>query len=182
MDREEALELVKQNVSNQNLVKHMLAVEAIMRAIAETKGKDKEKYGLAGLCHDIDYEKTKDDMTRHGLISAEMLKGKLDEEILECIRRHNEMTGNKPETEFDKSLVAGDTVSGLVIAAALVMPSKKLSEVRLETLQNKFKQKDFARNVKREKILICEEIGFSLDEFLELSLKALQPISKELGL
>ena len=181
MNREEAFALVKENVSNKNLIKHMLAVEAIMKEIAETKGYDVEKYSLAGLCHDIDYEKTQD-MTQHGLISAQMVEGKVDQEVVDCIKRHNEMTGNKPETDFDKALVAADAVSGLVIAAALMMPSKKVAEVRLETLQNKFKKKDFARNVKRENVLICEQIGFSLDEFLELSLRALQKIADDLGL
>lgn len=182
MKREEALELVKKNVSNKNLIKHMLAVEAIMEGIAKAKGKNIEKYSLAGLCHDIDFEKTKDDIKKHGLVSAEMLTGKLDEEILECIRRHNENTGKKAETEFDKALVAADAASGLVISAALIMPSKKIADVRLETLHNKFKSKDFARNVKRENIMLCEQIGFTLDEFLDLSLKALQKISADLGL
>jgi putative nucleotidyltransferase with HDIG domain len=182
MERHEALELVKKNVFNQNLVKHMLAVEAIMRSIAKATGHNEEKYALAGLCHDIDFEQTKDDHSRHGLISAEMLKGKVDEEILECIKRHNELTGNKPVTEFDKALVAADAVSGLVTAAALIMPSKKLADVKIETLQNKFKKKDFARNVNREDIMLCEQIGFSLDKFLELSLHALQKIAPELSL
>ena len=182
MNREEALALVKENVSNKNLIKYMLAVEAIMKEIAEVKGYDVEKYSLAGLCHDADYEKTIDDMTKHGLVSAEMVEGKVEQEVDDCIKRHNEMTGNKPETDFDKALVAADAVSGLVIAAALMMPNKKVSEVRLETLQNKFKKKDFARNVKRENVLICEQIGFTLDEFLELSLGALQKIADDLGL
>jgi len=182
MKRHEALELVKQNVFNKNLVKHMLAVEAIMREIAKAKGYDEEKYALAGLCHDIDFEKTKDDISKHGIISAEMLKGKLDEEILNCIRRHNELTGNKPVTEFDKALMAADSVSGLVIAAALIMPSKKVLEVTVETIQNKFKKKDFARNVNRGEIMLCEQIGFSLEQFFELAIRALQKIAAELGL
>jgi putative nucleotidyltransferase with HDIG domain len=182
MRRDEALEIVKKNISNQNLVKHMLAVEAIMRGIAEAKGYDSEKYALAGLCHDIDFEKTKEDLLKHGLVSAEMLEGKADEETLNCIRRHNELTGNKPITEFDKALIAADAVSGLVISAALMMPSKKAAEVKVETLQSKFKKKDFARNVKRENILLCEQIGFSLEDFLALSLCALQKIANELNL
>lgn len=182
MKREEALELLSKNVSNKNLIKHMLAVEAIMKGIAHAKGKDVEKYSMAGLCHDIDFEQTKDDMKKHGIVSAQMLEGKLEEEILDCIRRHNEATGNKPETDFHRALIAADAASGLVISAALVMPSRKLGDVKLETLMSKFKQKDFARNVKRENIMVCEKFGFSLREFLELSLNALQKISSDIGL
>jgi putative nucleotidyltransferase with HDIG domain len=183
MERSEALELVKKNVSNQNLIKHMLAVEAIMHEIATTKGHDAKKYALAGLCHDIDFERTKEDIPKHGLVSAEMMAEKgVDSEILDCIRRHNELTGHRPQTEFDKALVAADAVSGLVISAALMMPNKKAAEVKLETLQSKFKKKDFARNVKRENILLCEQIGFTLEEFLGLALRALQKIAPELGL
>ena len=182
MDRNEALELVKKNISNQNLIKHMLAVEAIMREIAEAKGYDVHKYALAGLCHDIDLEKTKDDLTKHGIVSAQMIEKMVDEEVLNCIRRHNEHTGNMPQNEFDKALIAADAVSGLVIAAALMMPSKRISDVKVETLQNKFKKKDFARNVKRENIVLCEQIGFTLDKFLVLSLQAMCKIATDLGL
>jgi len=182
MNRDEALELVKQHISNKNLINHMLAVEAIMKIIAQKKNENIDKYTLAGLCHDIDFESTKDDLSKHGIKSAEMLEGKLDEEILKCIRNHNELTGNRPENDYEKALVAADAASGLVVSAALIMPSRKLNDVRLETLQNKFKKKDFARNVSRDNIKLCEEIGFSLDEFLQLSLEAVQEIAQEIGL
>lgn len=182
MNREEALNLVKQHIKNQNLIKHMLAVEAIMTELCDFFKEDKEKWVLSGLLHDIDFEQTKNNPEKHGLISCEILKDKVSNEILEIIKSHNEKTGFKPESKIQKALVAADSVSGLVIAAALIIPTKKLKDVKLESLKEKFKQKDFARNVNRKNILMCEDIGLSLEKFLELSLNALQKISYDLGL
>jgi len=183
MDRESALKLIRSHVKNDKLIKHMIAVEAIMRRLALKFNEDQQLWGLVGLLHDLDYEKTKSDFEHHGIISAEMLKGKLPEEALEAIRSHNEFTGHIPKTRLAKALIAADQVSGLIVATALVMPSKKLAEVKLKSLKRKFKQKDFARSVDRNKILkYCQEIGLTLEEFLQLSLEALQSISSELGL
>ncbi|HDH91701.1 MAG TPA: HDIG domain-containing protein [Candidatus Aenigmarchaeota archaeon] len=184
ISREEAFSLLKENLKNQNLVKHCLAVEAIMRELAKYLGEDKEKWGLLGLIHDIDYEKTKDNPKIHGILAAEeILKDKVDEDILKAIKSHNfENTGIKPETKMEKALIASDSISGLIVACALVMPSKKLEEVRIETVKKKFKQKDFARNCKRERILFCEQIGIPREKFFEIGLNALKKISEELGL
>lgn len=184
MNREEAISLIKENISNKNLFKHMLAVEAIMRNIAQYLGEDVEKWGMVGLIHDIDYEKTKDSPKIHGIIATEkILKDKVDEEILRAIKSHNfENTGVEPETRMEKALIAADSISGLIVACALVMPSKKLEEVRVETVKNKFKQKDFARNCSRERILFCEKIGIDKEKFFEIALNALKKISDELGL
>lgn len=180
--RDEAYKLVTEKVKNDKLVKHMLAAEAIMRALARRFGEDEDLWGLVGLLHDIDYELTKDDFSMHGLKSAEMLKDYLPEEALDAIRAHNEMTGYKCESKLAYALKAADQISGLIIATALVMPSKKLAEVKVKSVKRKFKQKDFARRVRRDKIMLCEKIGLSLDEFIEISLKALQEISDKLGL
>lgn len=182
ISREEALELIRRHVGSDKLVKHMLAVEAIMRALARRLGGDEELWGLTGLLHDLDYEIVGKDMSKHGLVSAEMLKDILPEEALNAIRAHNEHTGFKDDTPLAKALRAADQVSGLIIATALVMPNKKLAEVKVKSLLKKFKQKDFARNVKREKILLCRDLGLELEEFLEIALKALQGISDNLGL
>ncbi len=183
ISREEAFSLLKENLKNQNLVKHCLAVEAIMRELAEYLGEDKEKWGLLGLIHDIDYEKTKDNPKIHGILAAEILKDKVDEDILKAIKSHNfENTGIEPETKMEKALIASDSISGLIVACALVMPSKKLEEVRVETVKKKFKQKDFARNCRRERILFCEQTGIPREKFFEIALNALKKISEELGL
>lgn len=180
--REDAISLVGSHVKNDKLLKHMLAVEAIMRELAVKLGEDADLWGLTGLLHDLDYELTQEDFSRHGLMAAEMLKGVLPDHALDAIRAHNEKTGYVCDSRLAYGLKAADQVSGLIIATALVMPNKKLAEVKLDTLKRKFKQKDFARSVDRDRIKLCERIGLSLDEFLELSLRALQRISEELDL
>jgi putative nucleotidyltransferase with HDIG domain len=183
MNREEALNLVKENVTKDNLLKHMLAVEAIMKGVAEYLGEDKDKWDLVGLLHDIDFGKTENDMEHHALMAGEILKGKVDEEIIRAIKSHNfENTKVNPETKMELSLVAADAISGLIIAAALINPSKKLAEVKVKSIKKKFKQKDFARNCRREFILYCEKAGIPKEKFFEIALTALQNISDELGL
>ncbi len=183
ISRDEALELIRKYVRSDKLVKHMIAVESIMRALARRLGEDESLWGLVGLLHDVDYELTQSDFSKHGIVSTEtILKGRLPEQALSAIRAHNEMTDHKDDSKLALALRAADQVSGLIVATALVMPSKRLSEVKLETLKRKFKQKDFARGVDREKIRLCERIGLSLDEFLDISLKAMQSVSDKLGL
>ncbi|RLE67218.1 MAG: phosphohydrolase [Thermoprotei archaeon] len=181
MDREEAYNLVEANVKNRKLRKHMLAVATIMEKLAEVLGEDKNLWYLVGLLHDLDYEKVSD-FKEHGVVSAKMLEGLLPEEALEAIRAHNEMTGYTCDSRLAKALRAADQLSGLIIATALVMPHKKLEEVRVSSLKKKFKQKDFARGVKREKIKLCEDIGIPLEKFFELGLDALKEIHEQLGL
>lgn len=181
LSRNEALELIKNYTKKENNVKHMLAVAAIMAAIAQKLGHDSQKYELTGLLHDIDYEMTTPE--QHGLAAEKILSGKVEDEIIHAIKSHNfEMSHIIPSTTMEKALVAADAVSGLVIAAALVMPSKKLDDVKLETLIGKFKSKDFARAVNRNKIKICEQIGIPLEEFLQLALDALKSVHEQLGL
>ncbi|NPB00244.1 MAG: HDIG domain-containing protein, partial [Crenarchaeota archaeon] len=171
MTFEEALDLVRRHVKNDKLIKHMLAVAAIMEKLAERLGEDRELWKLVGLLHDIDYELTQSQPEKHGLAAAEILRGKLPEHAIRAIQAHNELTGVKDDSKLAIALRAADAVSGLIVAAALVMPNKRLSEVKLDTLLRKFKQKDFARGVKREKILECEKLGMSLEDFLSLSLE-----------
>lgn len=183
MRREEALRKVKEYVLNNKIILHMIAVAAIMRTLARYLNKDEELWELTGLLHDIDYELTKDDPRRHGLEAEKVLRGTVEPEVIRAIKAHNfENTDVVPESDLEKALIAADAVSGLVIATALVMPNKKLAEVSVETLKRKFKQKDFARNVSRERIMFCERIGLPLDKFFELSIKALNEVSHELGL
>jgi len=182
MDRPEALTLVKQHITKDNLIKHVLAVEAIMHALGEYLGEYADKWALTGLLHDIDFEEIGDNYKEHGIIAEKYLAG-VDEEIIHAIKSHNfENTGVMPEGKIDRALIAADAVSGLVIACALMMPSKKLADVKVESIESKFKKKDFARNCNRTNMLYCEQIGIDKNKFFEISLKALQSISKELGL
>ncbi|MFQ6051392.1 MAG: HD domain-containing protein [Candidatus Hydrothermarchaeota archaeon] len=182
LSREDSLRLIEENIKNEALKKHMLAVSAIMKGLARKLHQNEELYERVGLLHDIDYERVGGNMNVHGKVSAEMLEDKLPEECLHAIRAHNELTGAKPESLMDKSLIIADAISGLIVAVALVMPSKKLSEVKVKSIKKKFKDKSFARNVDRNKIMMCEEIGLEYEEFLDIALKSLQEISSDLGL
>jgi len=180
--RDEALELLRRYIKNEKNFKHCLAVEAIMRALARRLGKDEELWGLTGLLHDIDYELVGKDLSKHGIVALEILKDFLPNEALEAIVSHNELTGHTSDLDMTYALKASDHVSGLIIATALVMPSKKLDEVRVDSVLKKFKQKDFARGVDRSRIMYCEKLGLSLEEFIEISLEGLKKISNVLGL
>ena len=181
MNREQAAELVKQNVKNENLFKHMIAVEAIMKGVAKHLDEDPELWGMTGLLHDIDFEKA--EHKEHGLVAEQLLNSKVSEEIIRAIKSHNfENTNIMPQTKMEKALVASDSLSGLIIACALIIPTKKLADLEIKAIENKFKQKDFARNCSRERILICKHISLDKEKFFEIALKSLQEISKELGL
>ncbi|MCD6261147.1 MAG: HDIG domain-containing protein [Thaumarchaeota archaeon] len=183
MSREDALKLLRENVRNEKIILHMIAVGAIMRELARYFGEDEDLWELVGLLHDIDYERTKNDPSKHGLVAEEILGSLVSDDVLRAIKSHNyENTGIEPRTRMEKALIASDAVSGLIIACALVMPSKKLEEVKVKTVKKKFKQKDFARNVSRERILFCEQIGIPREKFFELALNALKGVSDELGL
>jgi len=183
LTRDEALKLVKANVTKRNVVYHMLAVEAIMRKIAQYLSEDEEKWGLIGLLHYIDYEKTEATPEKHSLLAEEILKGVIPDELIKSIKTHNhKYTGVMPETRMEKALIASDAISGLLVACALVMPSKKLADVKVETVANKFKDKDFARGAERERILVCEEIGIPREKFFEIALEGLKAAAADIGL
>jgi putative nucleotidyltransferase with HDIG domain len=183
MNREEAINLVKENIKKENLFKHILAVEAIMRGVAEHLNEDIKTWGLVGLLHDIDFEKTMNNPKNHTIIAENLLKGKVDEKIIKAIKSHNfESTGVIPETKMEKALIASDAISGLIVAAALIIPSKKLEDVKVESVGKRFKEKDFARKCSRERMLVCEHIGIPREKFFEIALESMQGISDELGL
>ena len=183
LNREEALTLVKKHVSKRNVIYHMLAVEAIMRSVAKHFGEDEDKWGLIGILHDVDYEKTEATPEKHSLLAEEVLKGFVPDEIIKAIKTHNfKHTGVMPETRMEKALIASDAISGLLVACALVMPSKKLADVKVESVAKKFKDKDFARGAERERILVCEEIGIPREKFFEIALNALKSVAAEIGL
>lgn len=182
--REEALALVQKHIGNQNMVNHCLASEAVLRAAALKLGEDQEKWGLAGLLHDLDVE-TQTDLATHTQETVEILKeNNVDKEIIEAIRLHNLQAwpGDARSTAFHHALAAGETITGLIIAAALVNPAKKLSAVKVKSVKKRYKEKAFARGANREIIAECEDAGIELPEFCELSLLAMQGISDEIGL
>ena len=184
MNREDLFEELKKRVKDEHLIKHMLATEAVMRALARKFGEDEEKWGITGLLHDIDYEVTKEDPDKHSLIGAEWLEEiGLPEDIIYAVKVHNERHGLPRKSLMDRALFAVDPLTGFITAVALVMPDKKLSTVKVKSLKKKFKDKSFAAGASREQIRTCEtELNVPLDEFFELSLKAMQDIAKVLGL
>jgi putative nucleotidyltransferase with HDIG domain len=178
------MKLVREKVQDPELVKHMQAVAAIMEGLAGHFGEDAERWYLAGLLHDIDYEETKDDPGRHSIVGAEMLAALgLDGEIVYAVRAHGLHQETIPRrSRMDKALCATDGLSGLIIAAAYVMPSRTLAEVQVRTIKKKFKDKAFARGANREEIRMCEEIGLPLEEFFGIALEAMQRHAAALGL
>jgi len=184
MKREEALELLKEYVKNENMIKHCLASEAVIAALADRLGEDREKWALAGLLHDLDVEITDADLKIHGLKTVEILRGKnIDPETIEAIRLHNEDAhDDHRSTVFHHALAAGETITGLIIATALVYPDKKLASVKPKSVTKRMKEKAFARSVSRDIIRECELIGIPLNEFAALSLEAMQGIHEDLGL
>ena len=183
VSRMEAEKILNRKVKNENLKKHMFAVASIMEKIAIELEEDPEKWYKTGLLHDVDYDETEEDPEKHGLVSAEILEGELPEESLKAIKAHNHQnTGVKPKNKLDKALISSDAVSGLIVATALVMPNKKMKEVRVKSIKKKFKDSSFAKNIDRERIDKCEEIGIDRKRFFELSLDALNEINEKLEL
>ena len=184
MQREVALELLKKHVKNENLVKHCLASEAVMRALAARLGADAEAWALAGLLHDIDVELTAGDLKRHTLEAERILRENgLPEHLIEAVKMHNETAHGKTRAEvFHKALAASETITGLITASALVYPDKKLSSVKVSSVVKRMKDKRFAASVDRNIILECEQIGIPLEEFATLSLEAMRGVAADLGL
>lgn len=183
ISREEAIQLLKENVSSENMLKHSMASEAVLRGIAKRLCKNEDEYGIAGLLHDIDVEITNADPYTHGPFAEKILKGKITDEMLDAIVMHNEVaTGKERTTSFQHALAAGETITGLITATTLVYPDKKISSVKPNSVTKRMQQKAFAASVKRENILECEKIGIQLNEFVEISIKAMAEISGDLGL
>jgi putative nucleotidyltransferase with HDIG domain len=184
MNREEALKLLNENVKDEKMIIHSLCSEAVLRAIARETGKDEEKYGLAGLLHDIDVEITHANPKIHGQKSVEMLRAKgIDEDIIDAVAMHNEESSGKERNSFfQHALAAGETITGLIYATTLVYPERKIEHVKYKSVRKRMKEKAFAASVKRENIMECEKIGIPLDDFIRISVDAMREISDEIGL
>ena len=179
--RDEALEMVESHLSKKNLVKHVLAVEAIMRELAPRYGGDPEVWGMAGLLHDLDYESTFEEPDRHGCVTMDLLEGvDIPEDVRHAILAHCEKAPR--DNDMDRAIYAADPVTGLIVASALMHPSKSLAATDAEFVGKRFKEKRFAAGANREAIARCSELGLELHEFLEISLDAMRSVSGELGL
>lgn len=189
MNRDEAYKILTELIKNQNLLKHHLACETTMRALYRRLNKnqtprEEERWGIVGLLHDADYELTKDTPEKHTLVLEEKIGSKLDPDMMHAIKSHNwHRNGVEPKNLMDWSIFCCDELTGLIVAAALIHPDKKLDSLSVEFIMNRFGEKSFARGADREMIKMCEEkLGITLGEFVELTLSAMQAISEELGL
>jgi uncharacterized protein len=184
MQRKKAIELLKEYVKDEKMLYHCYASEAVLRSLAKRLGEDVDKWGLAGLLHDIDVELTNADPRRHALEAVNILnEHKIDPEIIDAISMHNETaTGKKRSTLFQHALAAGETITGLIYATTLVYPDKKIASVKPRSVVKRMKEKAFAASVSRDHILECEKIGIPLPEFAELSVAAMKEIGSEIGL
>ncbi len=171
--RTEALELLARQGLSAALLQHSLASEAVLSALARHFGEDEEAWGLTGLLHDVDYPSTADHPDRHGLDGADLLAGKLPETCLAAIRAHNgEMTGCVPASRLDFALRCGETVTGLIAAAARMRPTG-LEGMEPKSIKKKMKDTAFAASVNRDNIRQCAEAGLELDAFLALAIAAM---------
>lgn len=184
VNRQEAYDIVREYVKNENLIKHMLAVEAAMRAYAQKYGEDPEGWGLVGLLHDFDWE-IHPTLEQHPMDGAPILRQRgVPEDDINAILSHAEHSGVPRTTLRDKALYAVDELTGLITAAALVRPSKSVMDMEVSSIKKKWKDKAFAAGVNRDDVVNgCADLGVDLwEEHVPLVLKAMQGIAPELGL
>ncbi|MGL4208412.1 MAG: hypothetical protein ACRCTY_03390 [Candidatus Adiutrix sp.] len=188
MNRDEALALMEQYLGKSaNLKRHSLASEAVMKSLALKLAKSDEeaqRWGILGLLHDLDYLETESSPALHGLKTAQYLENyNFSEDELLAIKRHNaEMLGLTRQSELDLALTAGEVITGLIMASALVRPDKKISEVKTTSVLKKMKDKSFAKGANREHIKLCEQFNLPLADFVTLAILAMGAIEGELNL
>ena len=186
--RDDALALVREYTASESLRKHMLAVEAAMRSYAEKFGEDPDRWGLAGLVHDFDYERFPNDAhsptEEHPAEGVRILRARgYPEDVLQAILGHATYTNVPRETTMAKALFAVDELTGLVTATALVRPTKSLHEVDAKSVRKKMKDKAFARGVNRDDVLLgAQELGVDLDAHIQFVIEAMRARAAELGL
>ena len=182
MDRGAALALMRAKAPKTNLQKHMLAVEAVMRAVARRFGQDEELFGLVGLLHDLDYEETVNMAEEHGRRAAdELVRLGYPAEVAAAVRAHCPANTERASL-LDRALHAVDPLTGLIVASALITPAKSLSAIDGGFVLNRMGEKGFARGANRDQIRSCADFGLALSDLLALGVRAMQDIAGELGL
>lgn len=183
MDRDAAMAILEAHTENRNLIKHMLAVEAAMRAYAQKFGEEEDLWGITGLLHDFDYEKhpTPDE---HPMFGVGILQEKgYPEEMLHAIKAHAPYLGVPRESKLDKVLFAVDELTGLIVAVTLMQPARKLADLKVSSVRKKMKQKGFAKGVNREDIQTgADELDMDLEDHIAFVRDAMASIADELGL
>jgi len=178
MNRQEALSSIKANVENEDMIKHMLAVEAIMKALAIHLDEDENEWALAGLLHDIDIELTEGDILIHGKLGADLVKDLgASEAVAHAILCHDEGQGMLCENMLDWALFCADRLTHLITAAVQLKPDMKIADLNAESVKKRLGEKSFAPEVNREQLARCSELGLELEEFMGIGLVAMQEIS-----
>jgi len=181
MNFEEAKSLMVSKLANANLQKHCLAVAAVMRHLARRLGGDEDKWALAGVLHDLDYEETLKSPERHSLVTADWLAGyNLDPEVIGAIKAHGDKAPR--DSLINKAIWCADPVTGFLVACALIRPEKKIASVEVASVIKRMKEKRFAAGANRDQMNACADMGLSLEEFMAISLAAMKEIASELGL
>lgn len=183
MNRSEAIQFVHQYIQNENLVRHMLAVEAAMRFYAEKYDQDVELWGLTGLLHDFDWE-IHPTLDQHPQDGAPILRSNgVPEVIIRAILSHADHTGIPRESPMEKALYACDEITGLIVAVALVRPSRSLHDLKAKSVKKKWKDRSFAAGANREEIAqATEDFGLPLWEHVDNVIQAMRRIAPQLGL
>jgi putative nucleotidyltransferase with HDIG domain len=183
MDRNQAWGLLCEYTQSESLRKHMLAVEACMRAYARKFGEDEDKWGITGLLHDFDYEKYPTP-AEHPFVGNKILEERgYPEEMRRAILSHADYSGVKRESRMEKALYACDEIAGFITASALVKPNKSLAEVEAKSVRKKMKDKAFARSVNRDDIINgAADLGVDLEEHIAFCIEAMKGIAAGLGL
>ncbi len=183
MDREDVLDSIRANIEDKNLVKHMLATEAVMRALARHLGEDEEEWGLTGLLHDIDAELTDGDMSCHSKLGADLARELGATEVMaHAILSHNARHGLSLESKLDRALFCADPLTGLIVAAAMVQPDRRLDGLEPELVMQRLEENVFTAGADHERIARCCEIGLELDQFVAMGVTALKTVAAELEL
>lgn len=192
--RDQALSFLNSKITQVNIIKHSLALEALMNGVYEALsakgisdlGGNKEEWLMAGLLHDADYlpEVPED---KQGVQVVEWLKEsglEIPENVAYCMASHNwENTKVKPKSPMDWTIYCGDSLTGLIVACALVLPTKKLADLKVSSVMKKFKNLSFAGGTRRDSIVLCQgKLGLTLEEFITISLSSMQKIAGDLGL
>ena len=186
--REDTLAIMHEYTASDSLRKHMLSVEAAMRAYAEKFGEDPDRWGITGLIHDFDYEKYPNDAhsptEEHPAEGVRILRGRgFPDDILEAILGHAQYSGVPRQSLMAKTLFAVDELTGLITATALVRPSRSVMEVEAKSVRKKMKDKAFARGVNRDDVINgAADLGVDLDEHIAFVIRAMQGAASEIGL
>ena len=194
--QEQALALIREHVLKENIVKHMLTVQALMEGVYDelkSRGKteqelggSREEWSMAGLLHDGDYcESVPDEKQGIQIVEWAREKGfEIPENVAYAMAAHNwSNTKIEPKNLMDRTIYCGDSLTGLIVASTLVLPNRKMADLTAERILKRFKEPGFARGTRREEIALCQEkISLTLEEFVSISLKAIQRIAPEIGL